>query len=264
MRRRDMRPVMRNEAGITQLPGDHAMSTVEERSRASTTTSVPLLAEGQRLSQAEFHRRYEAMPPETRAELVGGIVYMSSPMTADHGESTPDVTIWLGLYRRRTPGVRQADGATLMLGDYGEPQPDALLRIDPEHGGSCYANEENYLTGPPELIVEVAKSSRPIDLGAKRDDYERAGVREYVVVAITTDEIHWHVRRDDKLVRISPDADGIYRSSVFPGLWLDPGALLRGDLDGLIAMLERGLATSEHAAFVARLADTAARHTDGA
>ena len=240
------------------------MSTVEQRSPASGTTTVPLLADGQRLDQAEFHRRYEAMPPRTRAELVGGIVHMPSPMTADHGESTPDVSLWIGLYRRRTPGVRQADGATVILGEFGEPQPDALLRIEPERGGACYVNEENYLTGPPELVVEVARSSRPFDLGGKRDDYERAGVQEYIVVGIDPDEIHWHVRRGDKLERILPDADGLYRSEAFPGLWLDPAALLSGDLEGIIAALDRGLATPEHAAFVARLADAAARHASGA
>ena len=69
------------------------MSTVEKQSGASTTTADPPLVDGERLSQAEFHRRYEAMPPRTRAELVGGIVYMPSPMSADHGESTPDITI---------------------------------------------------------------------------------------------------------------------------------------------------------------------------
>ena len=85
------------------------MSTVEQRSPTSAPTTGPLLVDGQRLGQAEFHRRYEAMPPRTRAELVAGIVRMPGPMTADHGELTPDVSLWIGLYRRRTPGVRQAD-----------------------------------------------------------------------------------------------------------------------------------------------------------
>jgi hypothetical protein len=59
--------------------------------------------------------------------------------------------------------------------------------------------------------------------------------------------------RDGKLVRIPPDPDGIYRSVVFPGLWLDPKALLDRDLNGLIATLDRGVASAQHAEFVARL-----------
>jgi Uma2 family endonuclease len=233
------------------------MSLVERRPPPPATP--PPLVDGQRLGQAEFHRRYEAMPPQTRAELVGGIVYMPSPLSADHGESTPDVTTWLNLYRHRTPGLRLADNATVILGEYGEPQPDAVLRIVPEQGGTCSVNEDNYLTGPPELVVEVAKSSRPFDLGAKRTDSERAGVKEYIVVTLDPHEVHWHVRRGRKLVRVRPGRDGLYRCKVFPGLWLDPAALLRGDLTGVLAGLDRGLATPEHAEFVARLAAAAAR-----
>jgi hypothetical protein len=46
----------------------------------------------------------------------------------------------------------------------------------------------------------------------------------------------------------------LYRSTVFPGLWLDPQALLKDDIDIVVKALERGLATPEHAAFVQRLA----------
>ena len=48
--------------------------------------------------------------------------------------------------------------------------------------------------------------------------------------------------------------DGLYRSIVFPGLWLDPIALLRNDTRRLRAVADVGCATPEHAAFVARLA----------
>jgi Uma2 family endonuclease len=232
------------------------MSTVERWPPAPVP--IPSLVAGQRLSQAEFHRRYEAMPPQTRAELVGGIVYMPSPMSNDHGESTPDVTTWLNLYRHRTPGIRIAEGATVILGEYGEPQPDALLRIEPERGGACSVNEDSYLTGPPDLIAEIAKSSRLFDLGKKRSDYQRAGVQEYVVVALDPPGVHWHVRRAGKLMKVRPDRDGLYRSKVFPGLWLDPAALLKGDFAAVLATLDRGLASPEHAAFVAHLAAQAA------
>jgi Uma2 family endonuclease len=225
------------------------MSTIEQRQSAT----LPVLIAGQALGQEEFHRRYEAMPPETRAELVGGVVYMPSPMRSEHSESSPDVIIWLGLYRHRTPGVRLAENATVILGKYGEPQPDALLRIEPVLGGRCTVNEDGYLTGPPELVVEVSKSSRRFDLGAKLADYERAGVQEYVVVALVPDEVFWHVSVDGRFVRMAADADGLFRSRVFHGLWLDPAALLAGDLDALIATLDRGLATPEHEASVAQL-----------
>ena len=45
-------------------------------------------AAGQILDQPTFHERYEAMPPSTRAELVGGVVQMPSPLRSDHGRGS--------------------------------------------------------------------------------------------------------------------------------------------------------------------------------
>lgn len=90
-------------------------------------------------------------------------------------------------------------------------------------------------------------------MGPKLADYERAGVLEYVVVALEPDEVLWHVRRDERFTPVPPDADGVYRSGVFGGLWLDPVALLTSDLARLRSVVEAGLASAEHAEFVARL-----------
>ena len=49
--------------------------------------------------------------------------------------------------------------------------------------------------------------------------------------------------------------DGFYRSTVFPGLWLDPVALVQGNTRRLRAVVDLGLASPEHADFVARLAN---------
>jgi hypothetical protein len=166
--------------------------------------------------------------------------------------------MWLKTYEVRTPGVEVLDGATTILGRKSEPQPDALMRIKPEYGGRT-KNMRGYVRGGPELVAEVAKATRYHDLGPKRDDYERAGVQEYVVRALDPDELIWYVRQKRRLVAVPVATGGIYRSQVFPGLWLDPEALLANNLGRMLAVLERGLATPEHAAFVAQLA--AARGT---
>ncbi len=222
------------------------MSTVER-------TTLPPLVAGQNLRREEFHARYEAMPPKTRAELIGGVVFMPSPARDLHGTICLNSAAWLGLYKFRTPGVLASENATLFLGDLTEVQPDTWLRIAPERGGQT-RNVGHYVEGAPELIVEVSVSSRAIDLGPKLAEYERAGAREYVVFAINPDEVYWHARRGDRLVRVEPGPDGLYRSETFPGLWLDPAAILDDDGPALLAALDRGLATAEHAAFVARLA----------
>jgi hypothetical protein len=230
------------------------MSTAKQPRRVKP----PPLIEGIELDQPEFHRRYVAMPPGTRAELIDGVVYMPSPVSFEHGDAHVPAIVWLDRYAEATPGVKVLDGATAILGRKSEPQPDALLCILPEHGGRTTIIK-GFLHGAPELLVEVAKATRYIDLGPKRKDYERAGVQEYLVRALGPDEVIWHVLREGRLVAVPPGADGLYRSEVFPGLWLDPTALLAGDRRRLRAALDQGLASPEHAAFVARLA--AARGT---
>lgn len=153
----------------------------------------------------------------------------------------------------QTPGVRAADNATTILGWKGEPQRDALLRILPECGGRTWV-ESGFVCGAPELVAEVAKTTRYVDLGPKLVDYERAGVLEYVVCAIDPDEVFWFGQEHGALVQRSVEADGLYHSSGFPGLWLDPEALLKGDRQGLGTAVDLGCAMLEHAVFVANLA----------
>jgi Uma2 family endonuclease len=225
------------------------MSTTVPASRTTTAG----LVEGEHLDQPEFHRRYEAMPPGVKAELIDGVVSMPSPVGSDHSLSHAATIYWLAHYATETPGVEVHDNATTILGARSVPQPDALLRIRPEFGGQT-SDDQGFVRGAPELVVEVAKSSRFVDLGPKLADYERAGVLEYGVRALDPDEVLWFWLVQGAFKRVAPDADGLYRSVVFPGLWLDPAALLAGDLKRLRQVVDLGVATPEHAAFVARLA----------
>jgi Uma2 family endonuclease len=214
--------------------------------------AVPPLEAGDRLDQATFHQRYEAMPEGTRAELIGGTVHMPSPTKRRHSFHHGLVYLWLSRYRKATPGTEAHLTASSLLGPESEPQPDACLLISQPHGGQSSVRDD-YIVGAPELIVEIASSTESIDLHAKKADYEKGGVREYVVAALRHGRVFWFGLRDDVFAEMPPDPDGHLRSQVFPGLWLDPAALLAGDEDRLMAALEAGLATPEHAAFVTRL-----------
>ncbi|MEX0717283.1 MAG: Uma2 family endonuclease [Planctomycetaceae bacterium] len=230
-------------------------STITER-RASS--ALPPLEAGDHLDQPTFHERYEAMPPGFRAELIGGVVIVPSPLRVDHGEYHGDINAWLWLYRARTPGARLRDNATAILDEESEPQPDSALVIDPALGGQTSINDKGYSVGPPELVVEIATSSAAYDLYEKRNDYERAGVGEYVVVLVLEEDIRWFALEGDKFTAIAADEKGVFRSRIFPGLWLDAPALFRGDAPAMLNALEAGLATPEHAAFVKRLAEAGA------
>jgi hypothetical protein len=161
--------------------------------------------------------------------------------------------IWLSYYEENTPGVEAADNSTAILGAKSEPHPDAILRVLTECGGQTRV-EQSFVCGAPELVAEVSKGTRYVDLGPKLADYERAGVREYVVRALDPDEVLWFKREGGALVRVPTNPDGLFRSVFLPGLWLDPQALMQGDTRVLRRVLDAGLATPQHAAFVAELA----------
>jgi hypothetical protein len=215
--------------------------------------SPRILIAGQRLDQPTFHELYERMPEGTRAELIDGVVYMPSPAGPDHARSSVPLIYWLCYYRENTPGVDVLDNASTALDLKREPQPDAQLRILPECGGRTQT-ARRFIRGVPEFIAEGSHTSRYTDLGPKFDDYERVGVLEYIVRALEPDEVLWFMLRQGRLVELPAGSDGLLRSTVFPGLWLDPQALIEHDTRRLRAVLDQGLASPEHAEFVARLA----------
>ena len=213
--------------------------------------SVPLLEPGDRLTLAEFERRYEAMPEVKKAELIEGVVYLPSPVRMDvHAGPQADLLTWLGVYRSATPGISAGDNATLKLDNDNMPQPDALLMVDPPEGGQASIDSKGYITGAPELVAEVASSSVSIALHAKLNDYRRRGVREYIAWRVLDRAIDWFILRDGEFLPLSPGDDGILRSEVFPGLWLNVGAMLEGKLDLVLGTLQPGIATQEHQNFV--------------
>lgn len=216
-------------------------------------TLLPL-EPGDRLTRDEFERRYDAMPHLKKAELIEGVVYMPSAVRyRRHSQPHFRLITWLGTYEAATLGVGGGDNSTARLDLDNEPQPDALLLILPECGGQARISADDYIEQAPELVAEVAASSTSFDLNTKLNVYRRSGVREYLVWRVLDQEFDWFVLRSGQFAPLAPDADGILRSEVFPGLWLDAAALLRGDMPRVLGVVQQGVASPEHAAFVAQL-----------
>ena len=215
----------------------------------------PPLENGDRLTRLEFERRYDAMPGLKKAELIEGVVYMPSPVRVkNHGRPHGHIMSWVGVYCAATPGVEFADNTTVRLDPDNEPQPDLALWLPEAAGGRARVSEDDYLEGAPEMIVEVASSSAAYDLHDKLNAYRRNGVEEYVVWRVLDRQIDWFALEAERYTRMSPDAEGTLQSRGFPGLRLCVPALLDGDLARVLAELQIGLASEEHAAFVSRLA----------
>jgi Uma2 family endonuclease len=220
----------------------------------SPSTKVPPLESGDRLTRYEFEHRYQAMPYIKKAELIEGVVYVASPVRmANHGRPHAALVGWLMVYKAATPGVDLGDNATVRLDADNEPQPDALLRIEPEVGGNSRISDDDYVEGVPELIAEIAASSASYDLNDKLNAYRRNGVQEYIVWQIYENRLNWFSLQEGRYVTLEPDGVGVIRSQIFPGLWLAVNALREGDLAEVLAVLQQGLQTAEHQAFVEHL-----------
>jgi len=234
------------------------MATVEQ--------TIPLLVAGQRLTRAEFLRRWEAMPDLKRAELIHGVVHMPSPLSRLHGLIASEVCGWFTFYRVATPGVDSGLEMTWLMPGEETPQPDLTLFIRPSHGGQS-SEVGIYAGGAPELLVEVAVSSIPRDLGDKLEVYRVSGVQEYLVVLAELREIRYHRLVQGQYQLRHTGTDGIWRSEMFPGLWLDETALFDRNTPRIQEVVRQGLATAEHVAFVQRLAQAqqqgGAIHGDG-
>ena len=116
-------------------------------------TRPPGLENGDRLTRAEFERRYEARPDLKKAELIEGVVHMPSPTrSAGHARPHAAVMFWLGTYALATPGVQVNDNPTVRLDLDNEPQPDAALLVAPEAGGQARVDEDDCVEGAPELV----------------------------------------------------------------------------------------------------------------
>ncbi len=197
------------------------------------------------------------MPWLKKAELILGVVFVPAPVSAFHCDPHADLITWFGNYRAATRGVVFGANGTVQLGPDSEPQPDVSLRIDAACGGQSRINADGYIEGVPELAAEVAASTTSYDLHNKLDMYRQYGVREYLVWRVYDNDLDWFILRDGKYDRLQPGPDGLYRSEVFPGLWLDKAALLGGDLAAVLRQVQNGTTSPEHAAFVAQLKQAA-------
>lgn len=236
------------------------LDKIEERAPATSNGAgshdgfLPPLESGDRLSRTEFERRYNARPDIKKAELIEGVVYVASPVRVrQHGLPHQRISTWIGLYCAETLGVIAADNSTLRLDMDNEPQPDLSVWIDELFGGQATVSDDDYLEGAPELLIEVAASTAAYDLHDKLNAYCRNGVQEYLVLQIYEQKVTWYRWQEGRYQPMTPDEQGVLRSQVLPGLWLDPARFWAGDLAGVLAVLRQGLASPEHVEFVSAL-----------
>ena len=211
-----------------------------------------LISPGDHMPLEEFLDRWNQMPDLKRAELIEGTVYMPSPVSLRHMQWDNCIQALCGIYRLRTRGTQAGTNGTWLMNNSSAPQPDCSISILPEFGGRSTV-KGGLALGAPEFVAEICHSSRAYDLGPKLALYQSAGVDEYLAVLVEERRFEWRVLVKGSYELLAPGKVGIYRSRILPGLWLDSSAFWNESPE-LLQTLERGLASPEHAAFVARLA----------
>lgn len=230
------------------------MTTHQPSLHRASSPHLPPLESGDRVTRPEFERRYAADPHIEKAELIEGVVYVASPLRFEqHAEPHSRLHGWLWTYQVSTPGVRLGIEPTVRLDLDNEPQPDIVLIVDEAAGGQARLTEDGYLEGTPELIVEIAASSASIDSGSKKQAYRRNGVLEYIIWQSFENQLEWYQLVEGEYRLLLPDADGVIRSRVFPGLWLVVEAVLNNQMRQVLDGLQAGLRSPEHQAFLQQL-----------
>ncbi|MFN5398699.1 MAG: Uma2 family endonuclease [Pseudanabaena sp.] len=202
---------------------------------ANSLPTLTILENGDRLNRVEFERRYTASNIK-KAELIEGLVYVASPLRfTPHAKPHSQIIGWLITYQSMRTDLEVGIEPTVRLDADNEPQPDAVLfRL----GGNAQVDEDGYITGSPELIVEIAASTVSYDLHAKKRAYERNGVKEYIVWRTLDQQIDWFVLENSQYVELAPDATGIIHSREFEGLRLNVSAILNGDISTVLKTLQ--------------------------
>ena len=224
-------------ARYTRLRVDILLSKVMTPTKLAPT--LPLLANGDRLHRAEFERRYTAALDVKKAELIEGIVYVASPLRfTPHAKPHAQIITWLGLYQASFPNTELGVEPTVRLDNENEPQPDIVLfRVD----GNARVDEDGYIIGAPELVVEISASTTSYDLHDKKRAYQRNGVQEYIVWRTFDRAIDWFILEDGQYIRLEPNSASVFCSREFPGLWLDVDQLLAGNMQIVLKTLNEGL-----------------------
>ena len=220
------------------------------------TQASTQLRHGERMTRETFHRLYEQAPKDVKAELINGVVYVAASMKRPHSMNYAPLSSLFWIYEDETPGIESGTDGTILLDENSEPQPDLYLRIIAECGGQSGVTEREFIQGPPELLAQVSDSTLRLDLNARREDYQRCGVREYLIIDLQNQQVRWFDLQQDK--ELHPDEDGVIRIRCTPGLWIHAEGLLARKNRILLSTLQAGLQSPEYLSFRDKLAQAMA------
>ncbi len=121
---------------------------------------------------------YQSWPDEARWELIDGVAYAMSPAPSiKHQDVVLRLSIQIATQLQGKSCRLHVAPTDVKLSESDVVQPDLLVVCDPSK------ITPSHIEGAPDLIIEVlSPGTLAKDLRDKKGLYERAGVREYLVV----------------------------------------------------------------------------------
>lgn len=162
-----------------------------------------------------------AVPEDVHAEWVDGKVVLMTPVSRKHQELSRFLLTLLAHF------AEAYDLGTVLFEPFqmktGRQLPGRAPDILFLAKGNLSRLKSNYVDGPADLVIEIiSPDSRSRDRKEKFKEYELGGVREYWILDPERKNaaLYW---RDEhgKFQSLAPDKDGIVRSLILSGLWVE-------------------------------------------
>jgi Uma2 family endonuclease len=203
------------------------------------SSTLPSLKRGEWLAMS--WDEFLAWPIEGKTEWVDGwgIAYVSNSIP--HVRIVRFLEALLDLFARAFDlGEVFADNALLRIAHRpAGREPDIFVVGREDLGGIRH----QWFEGPVLLAVEVvSEDGEERDRIEKRDEYEQAGVREYLILDSRSGRLDLTYLRLNSTGRydpVLPDTEGRYHSATLPGFWLDPDWLGQDPLPNPLTLLRR-------------------------
>jgi Uma2 family endonuclease len=180
----------------------------------------------------------EICDEDLKAELIGGVLVVSTPASVRHEQLQGFLLTLLRAYvEAHNLGMVLGSRTPMRLKDeYFEPDILFVARDRLERLG------EVFLDGPADLVIEIVSPDlRALDRVIKRQVYEKHGVREYWLVDPERHSATFYLLEKDRFEEV-PIQYGIYRSQAVPGFWLKVDWLWQEPLPPVLEVLrELGL-----------------------
>lgn len=162
-------------------------------------------------------------------ELARGVVEVTEVPGPWHGRIVMRLARMFVLYNEQHPGVihyQAGCGECRMRlpGMVSDRHPDQAVYLDPEPSGT-----KVWTRWAPHIVVEVvSKGSEHRDYIEKSEEYLRVSVREYWILDADQRRMHVLLRAGDVWEETIVPEDGVYRTTLLPGLEVRPAELLGG------------------------------------